>query len=236
MHERLKLYGRASAWRADNCGKPVDRAQARTIFAPRRDGMRVFLKFHFQFALLKQRNSFCRAQARTIFAPRRDGMRVFLKFHFQFALLKQRNSFCRAQARTIFAPRRDGMRRAQYRFRTLRHRRTGSASRRTPPARRGIFIFSRKNEIVLDFSLAMWYNSMELKVNTVFTRRSRVAGRARTIGNRVTLNGVREFESLLLRQKETTIFFRKIVVSFCSFHFYLFTFLSSLKLSFPEKR
>lgn len=146
VHERLKLYGRASAWRADNCGKPVDRAQARTIFAPRRDGMR----------------------------------------------------------------------RAQYRFRTLRHRRTGSASRRTPPARRGIFIFSRKNEIVLDFSLAMWYNSMELKVNTVFTRRSRVAGRARTIGNRVTLNGVREFESLLLRQKETTIFFRKIVVSFCS--------------------
>ena len=162
MHERLKLYGRASAWRADNCGKPVDRAQARTIFAPRRDGMR----------------------------------------------------------------------RAQYRFRTLRHRRTGSASRRTPPARRGIFIFSRKNEIVLDFSLAMWYNSMELKVNTVFTRRSRVAGRARTIGNRVTLNGVREFESLLLRQKETTIFFWKIVVSFCSLHFYLFTFLSSLKLSF----
>ena len=166
MHERLKLYGRASAWRADNCGTVVDRAQVRTIFAPRRDGMR----------------------------------------------------------------------RAQYRFRTLRHRRTGSASRRTPPARRGIFIFSRKNEIVLDFSLAMWYNSMELKVNTVFTRRSRVAGRARTIGNRVTLNGVREFESLLLRQKETTIFFRKIVVSFCSLHFYLFTFLSSLKLSFPEKR
>ena len=170
MHERLKLYGRASAWRADNCGKPVDRAQARTIFA-----------------------------------PRRDGMRVFLKFHFQFTLLKQRNSFCRAQARTIFAPRRDGMRRAQSRFRTLRHRRTGSASRRTPPARRGIFIFSRKNEIVLDFSLAMWYNSMELKVNTVFTRRSRVAGRARTIGNRVTLNGVREFESLLLRHKSTVI-------------------------------
>ena len=201
MHERLKLYGRASAWRADNCGKPVDRAQARTIFA-----------------------------------PRRDGMRVFSKFHFQFTLLKQRNSFCRARKRTIFAPRRDGMRRAQSRFRTLRHRRTGSASRRTPPARRGIFIFSRKNEIVLDFSLAMWYNSMELKVNTVFTRRSRVAGRARTIGNRVTLNGVREFESLLLRQKETTIFFRKIVVSFCSLHFYLFTFLSSLKLSFPEKR
>ena len=136
MHERLKLYGRASAWRADNCGKPVDRAQARTIFAPRRDGMR----------------------------------------------------------------------RAQYRFRTLRHRRTGSASRRTPPARRGIFIFSRKNEIVLDFSLAMWYNSMELKVNTVFTRRSRVAGRARTIGNRVTLNGVREFESLLLRHKKRSVF------------------------------
>ena len=163
-------------------------------------------------------------------------MRVFSKFHFQFTLLKQRNSFCRARKRTIFAPRRDGMRRAQSRFRTLRHRRTGSASRRTPPARRGIFIFSRKNEIVLDFSLAMWYNSMELKVNTVFTRRSRVAGRARTIGNRVTLNGVREFESLLLRQKETTIFFRKIVVSFCSLHFYLFTFLSSLKLSFPEKR
>ena len=131
-------------------------------------------------------------------------MRVFLKFHFQFALLKQRNSFCRAQARTIFAPQRDGMRRAQYRFRTLRHRRTGSASRRTPPARRGIFIFSRKNEIVLDFSLAMWYNSMELKVNTVFTRRSRVAGRARTIGNRVTLNGVREFESLLLRHQKGT--------------------------------
>ncbi len=201
MHERLKLYGRASAWRADNCGKPVDRAQARTIFA-----------------------------------PRRDESRVFSKFHFQFTLLKQRNSFCRARKRTIFAPRRDGMRRAQSRFRTLRHRRTGSASRRTPPARRGIFIFSRKNEIVLDFSLAMWYNSMELKVNTVFTRRSRVAGRARTIGNRVTLNGVREFESLLLRQKETTIFFRKIVVSFCSLHFYLFTFLSSLKLSFPEKR
>ena len=201
MHERLKLYGRASAWRADNCGTVVDRAQARTIFA-----------------------------------PRRDGMRVFSMFHFQFTLLKQRNSLCRARKRTIFAPRRDGMRRAQYRFRTLRHRRTGSASRRTPPARRGIFIFSRKNEIVLDFSLAMWYNSMELKVNTVFTRRSRVAGRARTIGNRVTLNGVREFESLLLRQKEKTIFFRKIVVSFCSLHFYLFTFLSSLKLSFPEKR
>ena len=39
-----------------------------------------------------------------------------------------------------------------------------------------------------------------------------------------------------LHQKETTIFFRKIVVSFCSLHFYLFTFLSSLKLSFPEKR
>ena len=171
MHERLKLYGRASAWRADNCGKPVDRAQARTIFA-----------------------------------PRRDGMRVFSKFHFQFTLLKQRNSFCRARKRTIFAPRRDGMRRAQSRFRTLRHRRTGSASRRTPPARRGIFIFSRKNEIVLDFSLAMWYNSMELKVNTVFTRRSRVAGRARTIGNRVTLNGVREFESLLLRHKKHSVF------------------------------
>ncbi len=171
MHERLKLYGRASAWRADNCGTVVDRAQVRTIFA-----------------------------------PRRDGMRVFSKFHFQFTLLKQRNSFCRAQARTIFAPRRDGMRRAQSRFRTLRHRRTGSASRRTPPARRGIFIFSRKNEIVLDFSLAMWYNSMELKVNTVFTRRSRVAGRARTIGNRVTLNGVREFESLLLRHKKRSVF------------------------------
>ena len=171
VHERLKLYGRASAWRADNCGKPVDRARKRTIFA-----------------------------------PQRDGMRVFLKFHFQFALLKQRNSFCRAQARTIFAPQRDGMRRAQYRFRTLRHRRTGSASRRTPPARRGIFIFSRKNEIVLDFSLAMCYNSMELKVNTVFTRRSRVAGRARTIGNRVTLNGVREFESLLLRHKKRSVF------------------------------
>ena len=124
---------------------------------------------------------------RTIFAPQRDESRVFSKFHFQFTLLKQRNSFCRAQARTIFAPQRDGMRRAQYRFRTLRHRRTGSASRRTPPARRGIFIFSRKNEIVLDFFLAMWYNSMELKVNTVFTRRSRVAGRARTIGNRVTV-------------------------------------------------
>ena len=201
MHERLKLYGRASAWRADNCGTVVDRAQARTIFAPRHDESRVFLKFHFQFTLLKQRNSFCRARKRTIFAPRRDESRVFSKFHFQFTLLKQRNSFCRAQARTIFAPRRDGMRRAQYRFRTLRHRRTGSASRRTPPARRGIFIFSRKNEIVLDFSLAMCYNSMELKVNTVFTRRSRVAGRARTIGNRVTLNGVREFESLLLRQK-----------------------------------
>ena len=169
MHERLKLYGRASAWRADNCGTVVDRAQVRTIFA-----------------------------------PRRDGMRVFSKFHFQFTLLKQRNSFCRARKRTIFAPRRDGMRRAQSRFRTLRHRRTGSASRRTPPARRGIFIFSRKNEIVLDFSLAMWYNSMELKVNTVFTRRSRVAGRARTIGNRVTLNGVREFESLLLRHNEET--------------------------------
>ena len=166
MHERLKLYGRASAWRADNCGTVVDRARKRTIFAPRRDGMRVFSKFHFQFTLLKQRNSFCRAQARTIFAPRR----------------------------------------AQYRFRTLRHRRTGSASRRTPPARRGIFIFSRKNEIVLDFSLAMWYNSMELKVNTVFTRRSRVAGRARTIGNRVTLNGVREFESLLLRHKKRSVF------------------------------
>ena len=171
MHERLKLYGRASAWRADNCGKPVDRAQARTIFA-----------------------------------PRRDESRVFSKFHFQFTLLKQRNSFCRARKRTIFAPRRDGMRRAQSRFRTLRHRRTGSASRRTPPARRGIFIFSRKNEIVLDFSLAMWYNSMELKVNTVFTRRSRVAGRARTIGNRVTLNGVREFESLLLRHKKRSVF------------------------------
>ena len=171
MHERLKLYGRASAWRADNCGTVVDRAQARTIFA-----------------------------------PRRDGMRVFSKFHFQFTLLKQRNSFCRARKRTIFAPRRDGMRRAQSRFRTLRHRRTGSASRRTPPARRGIFIFSRKNEIVLDFSLAMWYNSMELKVNTVFTRRSRVAGRARTIGNRVTLNGVREFESLLLRHKKRSVF------------------------------
>ena len=171
MHERLKLYGRASAWRADNCGKPVDRAQARTIFA-----------------------------------PRRDESRVFSKFHFQFTLLKQRNSFCRARKRTIFAPRRDGMRRAQYHFRTLRHRRTGSASRRTPPARRGIFIFSRKNEIVLDFSLAMWYNSMELKVNTVFTRRSRVAGRARTIGNRVTLNGVREFESLLLRHKKRSVF------------------------------
>ena len=152
MHERLKLYGRASAWRADNCGTVVDRAQARTIFA-----------------------------------PRRDESRVFSKFHFQFTLLKQRNSFCRARKRTIFAPRRDGMRRAQSRFRTLRHRRTGSASRRTPPARRGIFIFSRKNEIVLDFSLAMWYNSMELKVNTVFTRRSRVAGRARAIGNRVTV-------------------------------------------------
>ena len=171
MHERLKLYGRASAWRADNCGTVVDRAQARTIFA-----------------------------------PRRDGMRVFSKFHFQFTLLKQRNSFCRARKRTIFAPRRDGMRRAQSRFRTLRHRRTGSASRRTPPARRGIFIFSRKNEIVLDFSLAMWYNSVELKVNTVFTRRSRVAGRARTIGNRVTLNGVREFESLLLRHKKRSVF------------------------------
>ena len=144
VHERLKLYGRASAWRADNCGKPVDRAQARTIFAPRRDGMR----------------------------------------------------------------------RAQYRFRTLRHRRTGSASRRTPPARRGIFIFSRKNEIVLDFSLAMCYNSMELKVNTVFTRRSRVAGRARTIGNRVTLNGVREFESLLLRHKKRSVF----RVLFCIFY------------------
>ncbi len=168
--------------------------------------MRVFLKFHFQFALLKQRNSFCRAQVRTIFAPQRDESRVFSKFHFQFTLLKQRNSFCRAQARTIFAPQRDGMRRAQYRFRTLRHRRTGSASRRTPPARRGIFIFSRKNEIVLDFFLAMWYNSMELKVNTVFTRRSRVAGRARTIGNRVTLNGVREFESLLLRHKKRSVF------------------------------
>ena len=171
MHERLKLYGRASAWRADNCGTVVDRAQVRTIFA-----------------------------------PRRDGMRVFSKFHFQFTLLKQRNSFCRARKRTIFAPRRDGMRRAQSRFRTLRHRRTGSASRRTPPARRGIFIFSRKNEIVLDFSLAMCYNSMELKVNTVFTRRSRVAGRARTIGNRVTLNGVREFESLLLRHKKRSVF------------------------------
>ena len=144
VHERLKLYGRASAWRADNCGKPVDRAQARTIFAPRRDGMR----------------------------------------------------------------------RAQYRFRTLRHRRTGSASRRTPPARRGIFIFSRKNEIVLDFSLAMWYNSMELKVNTVFTRRSRVAGRARTIGNRVTLNGVREFESLLLRHKSTVAMIQIATVLF----------------------
>ena len=35
---------------------------------------------------------------------------------------------------------------------------------------------------------------------SVKTWRSRVAGRARTIGNRVTLNGVREFESLLLRQ------------------------------------
>ena len=171
MHERLKLYGRASAWRAGNCGRPGDRAQARTIFA-----------------------------------PRRDESRVFSKFHFQFTLLKQRNSFCRARKRTIFAPRRDGMRRAQSRFRTLRHRRTGSASRRTPPARRGIFIFSRKNEIVLDFSLAMWYNSMELKVNTVFTRRSRVAGRARTIGNRVTLNGVREFESLLLRHKKLSVF------------------------------
>ena len=171
MHERLKLYGRASAWRADNCGTVVDRAQVRTIFA-----------------------------------PRRDESRVFSKFHFQFTLLKQRNSFCRARKRTIFAPRRDGMRRAQSRFRTLRHRRTGSASRRTPPARRGIFIFSRKNEIVLDFSLAMWYNSMELKVNTVFTRRSRVAGRARTIGNRVTLNGVREFESLLLRHKKRSVF------------------------------
>ena len=169
MHERLKLYGRASAWRADNCGTVVDRAQVRTIFA-----------------------------------PRRDGMRVFSKFHFQFTLLKQRNSFCRARKRTIFAPRRDGMRRAQSRFRTLRHRRTGSASRRTPPARRGIFIFSRKNEIVLDFSLAMCYNSMELKVNTVFTRRSRVAGRARTIGNRVTQKWVREFESLLLRHKKRT--------------------------------
>ena len=179
MHERLKLYGRASAWRADNCGKPVDRAQARTIFA-----------------------------------PRRDESRVFSKFHFQFTLLKQRNSFCRARKRTIFAPRRDGMRRAQSRFRTLRHRRTGSASRRTPPARRGIFIFSRKNEIVLDFSLAMWYNSMELKVNTVFTRRSRVAGRARTIGNRVTLNGVREFESLLLRHKKRSVF----RVLFCIFY------------------
>ena len=171
MHERLKLYGRASAWRADNCGTVVDRAQVRTIFA-----------------------------------PRRDESRVFSKFHFQFTLLKQRNSFCRARKRTIFAPRRDGMRRAQSRFRTLRHRRTGSASRRTPPARRGIFIFSRKNEIVLDFSLAMCYNSMELKVNTVFTRRSRVAGRARTIGNRVTLNGVREFESLLLRHKKRSVF------------------------------
>ena len=171
MHERLKLYGRASAWRADNCGTVVDRAQVRTIFA-----------------------------------PRRDESRVFSKFHFQFTLLKQRNSFCRARKRTIFAPRRDGMRRAQSRFWTLRHRRTGSASRRTPPARRGIFIFSRKNEIVLDFSLAMWYNSMELKVNTVFTRRSRVAGRARTIGNRVTLNGVREFESLLLRHKKRSVF------------------------------
>jgi len=36
--------------------------------------------------------------------------------------------------------------------------------------------------------------------------------------------------------KETTIFFRKIVVSFCSFHFSLFILLFSLKLSFPEKR
>ena len=48
--------------------------------------------------------------------------------------------------------------------------------------------------------------------------------------------GCREFESRHLDQKETTIFFPKIVVSFCSFHFSLFTFLSSLKLSFPEKR
>ena len=45
---------------------------------------------------------------------------------------------------------------------------------------------------------------MELKVNTVFTRRSRVAGRARTIGNRVTQKWVREFESLLLRHNVET--------------------------------
>ena len=37
------------------------------------------------------------------------------------------------------------------------------------------------------------------------TRRSRVVGRARAIGNRVGLNGSQEFESLLLRQQKTVI-------------------------------
>ena len=46
----------------------------------------------------------------------------------------------------------------------------------------------------------------------------------------------RGFESLPAYQKETTIFDKKVVVSFCSFHFSLFVLLSSLKLSFPEKR
>ena len=55
----------------------------------------------------------------------------------------------------------------------------------------------------LDFLKSMWYTTTGIKKHPNATVwRNRVVGRARTIGNRVTGNTVREFESLFLRQSK----------------------------------
>ena len=63
-------------------------------------------------------------------------------------------------------------------------------------SRRRLSLFFKKG---LTFYCEIWYTNCRGQCNAK-TRRSRVVGRARAIGNRVGLNGSQEFESLLLRQ------------------------------------
>ena len=80
-----------------------------------------------------------------------------------------------------------------------------------------------------------FYTSIDITKMQIFLMYAGVAELADALALGASAYACR-FKSCHPHQKETTIFFRKIVVSFCSFHFSLFSFHSSLKLSFPEKR
>ena len=81
-------------------------------------------------------------------------------------------------------------------------------------SRRRLSLFFKKG---LTFYCELWYTNCRGQCNAK-TRRSRVVGRARAIGNRVGLNGSQEFESLLLRHEKTAFVFRTKAVFFNEIH------------------